>query len=112
MVRSPFSLRRRMTEYGGMISSLGRRQAPIVSSTVIQHRVVRGTVEQESARLRTFIGRMEHRYECSSIEMEQAVASGGMRETAEVSRWLTALHFLRDLTALGGTTGIPMSSTR
>ena len=81
-------------------------------TTTTQTRIVRGTVEGESKRLRTFIGRMEHRYEFSSLEMERAIASGAMRETAEVSRWLIALHFLRDLNAHGDTTGSPTSNTR
>ena len=82
-----------------------------MGSVLARDRIVRTTVEQERERLRTFIGRMEHRYECSSSDMERAVAAGDMRETAEVARWLTALHFLHDLTAPGGMTGTPTSST-
>ncbi len=75
----------------------------------VSRRVVRTTVDEEVARLRTFIGRMEHRYEFSSKDMEEGIAGGRIRETAEISRWLTALHFLHGLTTPGGTTGSPRS---
>lgn len=75
-------------------------------------RVKRETVEETALRLRTFIGRMEHRYEMSSAEMEAGVTAGSIRETAELSRWMSAMAFLRDLIVHGGTTGTPTSSTR
>jgi hypothetical protein len=83
-----------------------------MNSTATKRKVVRRTVEEEAARLRAFIGHVEHRYGCSSADMQFAVASGKMRETAEVSRWLAALDFLRDLNAHGVTTGTRTPNTR
>jgi hypothetical protein len=81
-------------------------------SAASQPRVVRENVEVTVSRLRTFIGRMEHRYEMDSAEMQRGVDSGTVRETAEISRWLSALSFLHELDARGRTTGTHTSSTR
>ena len=62
----------------------------------------REPVDATIARLKTFIGRMERRYECSSEVMAAEVASGKARDTAEVARWLSDYRTLRFLTGGGG----------
>ena len=61
-------------------------------------RVRRESVSDTVGRLRTFIGRMERRYECSSDLMASMVAAGHARETAEIARWLSDYRTLRRLT--------------
>ena len=61
-------------------------------------RVRREDVDTTIARLRTFIDRMERRYECSSEVMAAEVASGKSRDTAEVARWLSDYRLLQSLT--------------
>lgn len=76
--------------------------------------VVRQTVYEEVERLATYVGRMERRYECSSAFAEAAVASGTMKATAEVERWLTSYHVLTKLNAeaaRGDATGTPTPAT-
>ena len=65
-------------------------------------RVRREPVDATVARLKTFIDRMERRYECSSEVMAAEVASGKARDTAEVARWLSDYRTLRFLTGSGG----------
>ena len=64
-------------------------------------RVRREDVDTTIARLRTFIDRMERRYECSSEVMAAEVASGKSRDTAEVARWLSDYRTLQFLTRDG-----------
>ena len=61
-------------------------------------RVRREPVDATIARLKTFIDRMERRYECSSEVMAAEVASGKARDTAEVARWLIDYQTLQYLT--------------
>lgn len=61
-------------------------------------RVRRESVDTTIARLKTFIDRMERRYECSSEVMAVEVASGKARDTAEVARWLSDYRLLLSLT--------------
>lgn len=61
-------------------------------------RVRRESVNDTAGRLRTFIGRMERRYECSSELMASMVAAGHARETAEIARWLSDYRTLQRLT--------------
>lgn len=75
-------------------------------------RVARSTVQEEISRLRTYVGRMEHRYEMRSENLEPALDEGQMRETAEICRWLQAWESLRDLETLGDTTGSRTTNTR
>ena len=69
-------------------------------------------VEAAIERLRTFVGRMEHRYECSSDFMVSAVANGHMKETAEVARWLTSYRTLQRLLARGQEPGTSTPTTK
>lgn len=78
-----------------------------MSASKSQEKVVRESVGDTIRRPQTRIARMEHRYECSSAEMDEAIATGRVGETAEVSRWLEAYHFLRELNTRGATTGSP-----
>ncbi len=39
----------------------------------------------------------ESRYEIPSDRVEEALAKGSLRETAEVCEWIMAIHLLRDL---------------
>jgi len=55
------------------------------------------SIDQTIARLETFVHRMERRYEFPSSCLADALDSGEMRETAEVSRWLTSYRTLRRL---------------
>lgn len=61
-------------------------------------RVRRESIDVTVSRLRTFIARMERRYECSSEVMAAEVASGKARDTAEVARWLSDYQTLQYLT--------------
>lgn len=63
-------------------------------------RVIRETVAETLARLNTFVGRMEHRYEMSSAEMVAGVRAGTVRETAEIAKWLMNVRFRDELRAL------------
>lgn len=77
-------------------------------------RIVQSTVDQEVERLETYVGRMERRYECPSSVALDAVASGRMKETAEVSRWLASYNVLMRLTGEavpGGETGSHTNGT-
>ena len=67
-------------------------------------RVRRESVDATITRLKTFIDRMERRYECSSEVMAAEVASGKARDTAEVARWLNDYRTLQYLTRKDGTT--------
>ena len=64
-------------------------------------RVRSESVDMTVARLRTFIKRMERRYECSSDFMAAAVAAGDRHCTAEIARWLSDYRFLQRLTEGG-----------
>lgn len=78
-------------------------------------RVVRRTVDQEIRRLETYIRRMESHFGRELVEVADAVASGSLRETAELARWITnynVLMSLREAPAVGNETGLPTSSTR
>ena len=59
----------------------------------------RESIDATVSRLRTFIARMERRYECSSEVMAAEVASGKARDTAEVARWLSDYQTLQSLLA-------------
>ena len=83
-----------------------------MTAATINARVQRESVEDTSRRLRTLIGRMEHRYECPSEEIVTALAAGRVRETAEIARWLAAWDFLRELNAQGDTIGTLTTTTR
>ena len=65
-------------------------------------RVRRESVGDTTGRLRTFVGRMERRYECSSELMAAMVAAGRARETAEIARWLSDYRTLQHLTEDAG----------
>jgi hypothetical protein len=85
-----------------------------MTSSNAQVRVVQKPIADEIRRLETFVGRMEHRYECDSAAMLTLTASGERPETAEIARWLIAfqsLAYLKGLVA-GTTPGSPTSSTR
>jgi len=76
-------------------------------------RTVREPVETTIRRLKVFVARMEHRYECPSDEMLRAVKAGDMRETAEVERWLMNYRSLLELQErCGDTTGFLTKSTK
>lgn len=78
-------------------------------------RVTRHTVSDEMERLATYVGRMERRYECTSAFAEEAVSSGALKETAEISSWLTTYRMLTKLSevrARGTGAGFHMSATR
>ena len=78
-------------------------------------RVVSRTVDQEIQRLETYVGRMEARYERDSAEAAAALASGSLKETAEVARWIgnyNVLMSLREAPAGGSETGFPTRSIR
>jgi hypothetical protein len=95
----------RIAEHSGIVAVERYGEELAMTVTAPKARVIHETVDDSSRRLRTFIARMEHRYECPSEELLDSLAAGTIRETAEVSRWLAALDFLRDLTAHGRTTG-------
>ena len=59
--------------------------------------VRRESVDDTLARLRVYVRRFERRYECPSDEMLAKVKSRQTKETAEISRWLSAY---RELTTL------------
>ena len=61
-------------------------------------RVRRESIDATVSRLRTFIARMERRYECSSEFMAEIVGAGYQRETAEIARWLNDYRTLQSLT--------------
>jgi ribosomal protein S21 len=70
------------------------------------------SVEDTLKRLRTYVSRFERRYECRSQVMAEAVSSKQVRETAEIGRWLTTYHVLKDLERRSGRTrGTPMTTT-
>lgn len=78
-------------------------------------RVTRHTVNDEVQRLAVYVARMERRYECSSAFAELAVASGNLKETAEISRWLTNYRVLTRLSAgsgVGAETGSHTPATK
>ena len=50
--------------------------------------VRRVDVRDEIARLETYVGRMERRYEYGSDEMLERLQSGVQKCTAEISQWL------------------------
>jgi hypothetical protein len=84
-------------------------------STVRKPRIVREPVEITIGRLETYVARMEHRYECESSSVAEAVGDGTIRETAEISRWLTnywTLKHLREAAGAGRTTGTRTTPTR
>lgn len=68
--------------------------------TQVTHR--QETLDQTVARLETFLARMERRYECPSESLADALRNGSIRETAEISRWLTSYRTLRRLRELSG----------
>lgn len=74
-------------------------------------RIVRRSVDSEIERLRRYMGRMEFRYELKSENLEKAVDDGIIRETAEVGRWLIALHTLRMLECRGTAAGSHTSAS-
>jgi hypothetical protein len=84
-------------------------------STVRKPQIVRESVEVTIGRLETYVARMEHRYECESSSLAAAVGGGTIRETAEVSRWLTnywTLKHLRESAGAGRTTGTRTTPTK
>lgn len=86
-----------------------------MTSVAGRPRIVREPVEATIRRLETYVGRMEHRYECKSAKLAAAVKTGRVRETAEVSRWLAnyeTLEMLRKSCDDGHTTGSRTSGTR
>lgn len=83
-----------------------------MTSSASNARVVRESVEDTIRRLETFVSRMERRYEYESSFVAQAIASGQLKETAEVSRWLISYRTLQRLrTNRGGATGTPTKIT-
>ena len=50
--------------------------------------VRRVDIRDEIARLETYVGRMERRYEYGSDEMQERLRSGVQKCTAEISQWL------------------------
>ncbi len=66
--------------------------------------VRRESVHEAIRRLEVFISRCERRYECSSDDMVASVRSGHLKETAEISKWLTAHRVLKGLKARHGRT--------
>lgn len=76
-------------------------------------RVCQATIEETVERLDTYVRRMERRYECTSDFVTSAVGQGYLKETAEISRWLTSYRTLRRLQADGGPeTGTTIVTTR
>lgn len=72
-------------------------------------------MEDEIARLATYVRRMEARYEYSSEAADAAIRDGHLKETAEVSRWLSSFRALKTLsgsTDVGPATGTPTSAIR
>lgn len=70
-------------------------------------------IEMTIERLRTYVRRMERRYECPSDVMSLSVLHGHMKETAEVSKWLSCYRTLRELMELAGPeTGITTTTTK
>lgn len=72
------------------------------SASASRVRVCEATREETIERLSQFVRRMERRYECSSDFAVDAVRNGYMKETAEVSRWLTSYQALRRLQEASG----------
>lgn len=74
----------------------------------------RESVRQAESRLRAQVRRYERRYECPSATMAEAVRHGLVKETAEISKWLSALRVLESLQrrpANGRTTGTRTKTT-
>ena len=63
-------------------------------------------------RLSTYVGRMERRYECTSDFMVEASSCGYVKETAEVSKWLTSYRTRRRLQAHGHEIGFRTNATK
>ena len=77
-------------------------------------KVRRESVDETVDRLQTYIRRFERRYECRSGAMVQAVKRGRVRETAEISRWLSKYEVLTNLKGRrrnGRTTGTRITTT-
>ncbi len=60
-------------------------------------RVRSESVETTIERLRTYVARMEARYECPTHFMRDAVRCRERKETAEIARWLAAYQELESL---------------
>lgn len=78
-------------------------------------KVTRHAVDDEVARLATYVRRMERRYECSSAFAELAITNGSLKETAEINSWLTTYRVLTKLSAAsaaGSATGTRMNAIR
>ena len=60
-------------------------------------RIRRESAQATLKRLRTYVCRLERRYESPSEAMVEAVRSGSVHETAEISRWLSSYQVLRGL---------------
>ena len=74
----------------------------------------RESVGQTIRRLETYIRRFERRYERNSETMANDVERGDVRETAEISRWLSSHRVLKNLETLarnGRTTGTRTKTT-
>ena len=70
------------------------------------------TVEEGIAETRIVIAEYERRYECSSHDMAEMVASGKVYDTRDIATWLSHYRYLMRLEELSGlTTGIPTRTT-
>lgn len=68
-------------------------------------RVRRESLEETTRRLETLVRRFERRYECSSQVMADATRSGLVKETAEISTWLSSYRVLKNLRRRSGASG-------
>lgn len=76
-------------------------------------RVCQIGLDETIERLHTYVQRMERRYECTSELALSSVAQGHMKETAEVSKWLTSYRSLLQLReAAGLAPGTTTATTR
>ena len=64
------------------------RDAEVAAGEGSPLRVRRIDLAKELARLETYVGRMERRYEYGSDEMLERLQSGVQKCTAEISQWM------------------------
>lgn len=94
------------------LSAEVRRNAQMI--VVKGERPRRESVDETVGRLQTYIHRLERRYECSSKVMADAVKCDLVKETADISRWLSTyrvLLSLEDETSSGRMTGTRTTTT-
>ena len=69
------------------------------------------TIEEHIEELRPVVAEYERRYECSSRDMAEAVASGKVYDTRDISTWISHYRYLTRLIEISANTNGVLTTT-